>query len=168
MRSETRWYEEGEKASKYFLSLEERSKVEACIRRLRNPSESDKDIGDPRKISEEMKNFYGRLYRRTSVKTEGECFQHLEKLDTPMLTLDEQSLCEGKLTLQACWEALTSMQTGKSPGRDGFTNKFYVAFFGELGKLLVPVFSYAFEVGEFSSSQRQAVMTLIQKKKKDN
>ena len=31
-----------------------------------------------------------------------------------MLTLDEQSLCEGKLTLQECWEALTSMQNGKA------------------------------------------------------
>ena len=53
-----------------------------------------------------------------------------------MLTLDDQSLCEGKLTLHECWEALTPMQNGKSPGNDGFTKEFYVAFFGELGKLL--------------------------------
>ena len=79
-----------------------------------------------------------------------------------MLTLDEQSLCEGKLTLQECWEALTSMQNGKSPGNDGFTKKFYVVLFGELGKLLVSVFNYPFEVGELSLSQKQAVITLIQ------
>ena len=109
LRSKARWYEEGEKASKYFLSLEKRNKVESCIRRLRNPSDADKDISDPRKISEELKNFYGNPYRRTSVKTEGECFQYLEKLNTPVLTPDERSLCEGKLTLQECWEALTSM-----------------------------------------------------------
>ena len=139
LRSKAWWYEEGEKASKYFLSLEKRNKVKSCIRRLRTPSDSDKDISDPRKISEELKNFHGNLYRRTSVKTEGECFQYLEKLNTPMLTPDEQSLCEGKLTLQECWEALTSMQNGKSPGNDGFTMEFYVAFFGELGKLLVSV-----------------------------
>ena len=85
-----------------------------------------------------------------------------------MLTPDEQSLCEGKLTLQECWEALTSMQNEKSPGNDGFTKEFYVDFFGELGKLLVPVFNYASEVGEFSSSQKQAVTTLTQKKDSDN
>ena len=45
-----------------------------------------------------------------------------------MLTPDEQSLCKGKLTLQECWEALTSMQNGKRPGNDGFTKEFYVAF----------------------------------------
>ena len=60
------------------------------------------------------------------------------------------------------------MQNGKSPGNDGFTKEFYVALFGELGKLLVSVFNYAFEVGELSSSQKQAVITLIQKKDRDN
>ena len=60
------------------------------------------------------------------------------------------------------------MQNGKSPGNDGFTKEFQVAFFGELGKLIVSVFNYAFEVGELSSSQKQAVITLIQKKGRDN
>ena len=59
------------------------------------------------------------------------------------------------------------MQNGKSPGNDGFTKEFYVAFFGELGKLLVSVFNCAFEVGELSSSQKQ-VITLTQKKDRDN
>ena len=113
--SKARWYEEGEKASQY-LSLEKRNKVKSCFRRLRNPSDSDKDISDPRKISQELKTFYGSPYKRTSVKTEGECFQYLEELNTPMLTSDEQILCEGKLTFQECWEALTSMQDGKALG----------------------------------------------------
>ena len=114
LHSKAQWYEEGEKASKYFLSFKKRNKVKSCIRRLRNPSDSDKGISDSRKISEELKNFYGGLCRRTSVKTEGKCFQYLEKLNTPMLTPDEQSLCEGKLTSQKCWQALTSMQNGKA------------------------------------------------------
>ena len=83
LRSKARWYEDSEKASKYFFSLEKRNKVKSFIRRLRNPSDSDKVISDPRKISEELRNSYGSLYRRTSVKTEGECFQYLEKLNTP-------------------------------------------------------------------------------------
>ena len=120
--SKALWYEEGEKASKYFLSLENRNKVISCIRRLRNPSDLDKDSSGPRKISEEQENFYGSLYRRTSVKTEGKCFQYLEKLNTPMFTPCEQSLYECKLTLQKCWEALTSMQNGKSPGNTTILN----------------------------------------------
>ena len=80
-----------------------------------------------------------------------------------MLAPAEQSLCEGKLTLQECWEALTSMQNGRSPGNDGFTIEFHVTFFGESGKLLDSVFNFAFKVGELSSSQKQAVITLIQR-----
>ena len=84
-----------------------------------------------------------------------------------MLTEDEKSLCEGKLTLTECWEALNSMINGKSPGNDGFTKEFYVSFFGKWGPLLFKTFNYSFEKGELSASQTQAVITLIQKKDRD-
>ena len=72
-----------------------------------------------------------------------------------------------KTALNECWNALSSMKNGKSPGNDGFTNEFYVAFFGELGPLLLKTFNYSFEKGELSASQKQAVITLIQKKDRD-
>ena len=49
-------------------------------------------------------------------------------LSTPILSQDGKSLCEGKLTLIECWNALSSMKNGKSPGNDGFTKEFYVTF----------------------------------------
>ena len=64
-------------------------------------------------------------------------------------------------------EALNSMKNGKSPGNDGFTKEFYVSFFGELGPLSLKTFNYSFEKGELSASQKQAVITLIQKKDRD-
>ena len=60
--------------------------------------------------------------------------------------------------------ALGSMKNGRNPGNDRFTKKFYVTFFGELGPLLLKTFDYSFEKGELSESQKQAVITLIQKK----
>ena len=101
------------------------------------------------------------------MKTEKECLQYLLKLSTPKLSEDEKSLCEGKLTLNECWNALSSMKNGKGPGNDGFTKEFYVAFFGELGPLLLETCNYSFEKGELSASQKQAVITLIQKKYSD-
>ena len=41
---------------------------------------------------------------------------------------------------------------------------FYVSFFGELEPLLLKTFNYSFEKGELSASQKQAAITLIQKK----
>ena len=56
------------------------------------------------------------------------------------------------------------MKNGKSQGNDGPTKEFYTAFFDEL---LLKTFSYSFVKGELSSSQKQAVITLIQKKDRD-
>ena len=101
------------------------------------------------------------------MKTEEEYLQYLPNLSTPVLTEDKRSFCEGKLTLNECWEALNSMKNGKSPGNGGFTKEFYVSFFGELGPLLLKTFNYSFEKGEFSASQKQALIPLIQKKDRD-
>ena len=34
LRSKVRWYQEGEKCSKYFLLLEKRNKTSSCIRKI--------------------------------------------------------------------------------------------------------------------------------------
>ena len=60
------------------------------------------------------------------------------------------------------------MKNDKTPGNDGLTKEFYVCFFNELGKLLVETLNFSYENGELSTSQKQAVITLIQKKNKDS
>ena len=74
----------------------------------------------------ELKTYYQNLYRKRSVKTEEECLEYLSELNTPSLSLEERELCEGKLTLTECWNALQSMKDGKSPGNDGLTKEFYL------------------------------------------
>ena len=113
---------------------------------------------------------YGRakeiLFRfiHTSLKTETECIDDLRSLRLPKLSNDDRLSCEGKLTLQECWEALNSMTNCKTSGNDGLTREFYVCFFEQLGKLLVSTLNYSFGHGEMSTSQKQAVIVLIQKK----
>ena len=63
--------------------------------------------------------------------------------------------------------ALISMKNGKTPGNDGLTKEFYVYFFGELGMLLLKSLNYSHLVGELSTSQKQAVVPLIEKKGRD-
>ena len=57
--------------------------------------------------------YYQNLYRKRSVKTEEECLKYLSELNTPSLSLEERELCEGKLMLTECWNALQSMKDGK-------------------------------------------------------
>ena len=116
---------------------------------------------------DELKQFYSGLYRKKSIKTEEECMLYLEDINTPTLTEEKQKQCEGKLTQKKIWDSLTSMKNGKTPGNDGLTKEFYLAFFGELGRRMVTTFNYSFSNGELSTSQKQAVITLIQKKVRD-
>ena len=62
---------------------------------------------------------------------------------------------------------LLTMRNGKSPGNDGLAKEFYVCFWEDLGSLLVDTLNYAFHYGELSTSQRQVVITLIEKKGRD-
>ena len=55
----------------------------------------------------------------------------------------------------------------KSLGNDGLTVEFFLAFWPLLQKLVVDSLNYAFEYSKLSNSQKQAVITLIEKKGKD-
>ena len=55
----------------------------------------------------------------------------------------------------------------KTPGNDGLTIEFYLAFWPLFGKYIVDSINYSYEFGELSNSQKQAIITLIEKKGKD-
>ena len=59
------------------------------------------------------------------------------------------------------------MPGNKSPGNDGLSKEFYLCFFDLLGQPLLESPNAAFDEGELSPSQRQAITTLIEKKGKD-
>ena len=59
------------------------------------------------------------------------------------------------------------MPKNKSPGNDGITKEFYEAFWDDLKTPLRLSVNIAFKLGELSTSQKQAVITLIEKKDKD-
>ena len=54
----------------------------------------------------------------------------------------------------------------KSPGNDELSKKYYVGFFGEPGKTLVLTLNCSFDKGSLSNTQKQAVITSIEKKRK--
>ena len=59
------------------------------------------------------------------------------------------------------------MASSKSPGNDGLTKEFYVCFFKDVGQYLIDALNLSFDYGMLSTSQRQAVITLVEKKGKD-
>lgn len=78
---------------------------------------------------------------------------------------EEKDLCEGLLTTEECQKVLKSFKQDKSPGNDGLTVEFYKQFWSLFGKLMVNSFNSSYVLGELSASQRQAVITLLDKGK---
>ena len=85
----------------------------------------------------------------------------------PKLSENKRDSCEGQLTYSECFKVLATFENNKTPMNDGLTIEFYKYFWPEIGTLLVDSLNYAYFHGELSNTQKQAVITLIEKKDKD-
>ena len=125
LRCKIKWYNEGEKTTKYFLNLEKRHFKLNTINQLKiNEHEF---VTSDSKILAKCETFYKELYttNKNAIPAESEFF-HLEN-DT-VLDNNEAEGCEGPLTEKECLEALKSMDLGKTPGSDGLPAEFYNFF----------------------------------------
>ena len=145
LRSKVRWYEEGEKSTKYFSNLEKSNRNKTSINKLIKPDSEIETIGF-NEIQKEIKSFYQSLYSSKSLKTKKQCLDYLKDINTPKLTTWQKKVSEEKMTVKECFDTLLSMSNGKSPGNDGLTKGFYVCFWEDLSSLFVDTLNYAFSM----------------------
>ena len=60
------------------------------------------------------------------------------------------------------------MSRGSTPGNDGIPVDFYLHLWETVGPMLVDSLNYGFDQGKLSTSQRQSIITLIEKKGRTN
>ena len=165
IRSRATWFEQGQKSNKYFLNLETYKKSKSCIRKV-----FTKDgflTSDFKRIMKEVDVFYSNLYKKDNFKIPDDVsYSFLRSQAIPKLSNNDALTCEGSLTLEECFNSLRSFQSNNSPGNDGLTVEFYKAFWESIGELLVDSLNCSFDKGELSGSQKQAIITLIEKKDK--
>ena len=165
VRSRARWHEHGEKNSKYFLNLEKSNHIKKHIRKLYI---SGTISTDPFQIMDAQKLFYSKLYQRQQTNhNSAEAKRFLDNPSISKLSEEQWTSCEGKITIEECEGILGSFQMGKTPGNDGIPIEFYKTFWPLIGDYMVKSFNEAYDNKEMSSSQRQAIITLIEKKGKD-
>ena len=156
IRSRVTWYEQGES------SKGKKSSIRKCF------TDDQTLTTNPKVIMKELRCFYSGLYQENkSVCRETLTNSFLRNTILPKLTTEQKEKCEGKLTVGECFSILKTFQKNKTPGNDGLTVEFYLCFWPLLGKRLVECFNYAHEHGELSNSQKQAIITLLEKKGKD-
>ena len=72
--------------------------------------------------------------------------------------------CEGLITIEESVKALDTFEKGKIPGNDGMPSEFHKTFWSSVGELMFNTFNFSFDSGEMSSSQKEAIITFIEKK----
>ena len=125
-------------------------------------------ITDPQKIRQEIESFYSDLCKTDILSPPKDILtSFLSNPDTPKLSQLDAQVCEGKLTISECFKSLLLFQNNKFPGNDGLTVEFYKAFWEVVGKIMLDSLNYSYDHGELSNSQKEAIITLIEKKDKD-
>ncbi len=161
IRSKVQWHEEGERSTKYFLGLEKSRAVKKHAQKLM--VNNGRIITNPEEILAAQAKFYETLYSQRSCGNEPgyeHFFDHVETLSDT-----DKANCEGLITIGECEQVLKSFKNNKSPGNDGIPSEFYQFFWSEVGETVVQSFNYAYDNGELSTSQKQAIITLIDKGK---
>ena len=162
IRSRARWYNDGEKNTKYFLNLGKRHSKQKTIKCLHLSDNEVVNIDG--EILKEAKSFYQKLYSSTVSSTNNQCdeiFFPLGNIET--LIEREQNECGCLLTEAECWESLKSMQPNKSPGTDGLSLEFYKVFWKDISFYLLNALNRAHMKGCLSITQRRGIITLIPK-----
>ena len=114
-------------------------------------------------------SYYSNLYdEKSEIEINAPTCPFLGKCSfIPTLNDDQRDLCEEQLKYSECYNVLSTFENNKTPGNDGLTIEFYKFFWPEIGTLFVDSLNYAYFHGELSNTQKQAVLTFIEKKDKD-
>ena len=119
---------------------------------------------DPKKILQETHKFYSNLSKQDPLNLSEDI---LNNPKIPKLFDNEIRICDGKLTVDECYKSLQLFESNKSPGNDGLTVEFYREFWHILGSIMVDSPNFSYDYGESSNSQKEAIITLIEKKDKE-
>ena len=130
IRARARWYEHGEKNSKYFLIPENRNHIKKHIRKLYISGVFSTDLLS---IMNAQKQFYTKLYSSSKTKLDtpdAEIF--FENPNLSKLSSEASEKCEGKITIEECQNIIKTFQLGKTPGNDGLPIEFYNVFWSSV------------------------------------
>ena len=161
-RSRVAWYEEGEKSTKYFLSLEKRNVIRKSINCIKK---SDRLISNKKEILSEFTAHFSRKYSSSGALVEPSDF--LKQTIDSKLSEEQKIHMDKPISLTELTTALNAMKKGRSPGINGFTAPFFKTFWEHLGPFLLKVLNNSIACGKLCNSFREGIITLIPKSGQD-
>ena len=122
------------------------------------------EIADQAEINKQIFSFYQSLFLRKVQNQTDKIKAYLEHIPLPKLINEETLSCEEIISEDEAFKSLKSMENNKSPGTDGLSKEFYECFWDEIKNAFLPSIHKAFLNQELSSSQKQAVIKMLEKK----
>ena len=160
-RSKSRWYELGERNTRYFYNLEKTRYNARTCKRIH--TEDGKILTEDPDILQAQEDFYRRLY----AKDENVCFS-IKNNHNVKISSELYRLCEAPITMLEIESAIKSMKTGRTPGEDGLPIEFYSKFINSLKQPLTEMIQTSFEKKELHDSALSGILNLIPKQGKDS
>lgn len=159
IRSRAKYLDNNEKPSKFFMQTEFKHAGDKVIHKLiddQNVYTSQNDI------SNHCRNFYANLFTEEDID-DFYCDEFIDNL--PSLG-NVSVMCEGMITKEEVFAALKSMDSNKSPGLDGLSKEFYIAFWDLFGDILTNIYNSSFNLGHMCASQKHGCISLLCKDSK--
>ena len=160
LRSKVNWIENGEKPSRYFLSLEKGRQSNSVIREL-NVNESL--VKTDQEILTACASFYKDLYTSQNIDIT-EIERYLNTIKIPKINEHERILCDNPFSEEEYHTAIRNLKQNKSPGLDGISPEFYKMHWNIIKNPFIDMVNETFEKGSLPSSLTKSVVTLIFKK----
>jgi hypothetical protein len=164
IQSRIQVYEEGEKSTSFFLNQIKQNKRKSTIRKL---MDGPKELEEQHLIMKKLNDFYSKLYTSKKCHT-GNWIKNLRGNGLiPQLSEVESESLEKPLTKKELQLVLEKCANNKSPGNDGLTKEFYLHFWDIIQDALFDSYLESIRTGKLSTSQRQNIITLLEKAGKD-
>lgn len=164
-RARTRWTLHGEKPTAYFLGLEKRAAKNNTVSTLIDAE--GYTVTDNKTILEMERDYFENIYTEKPEDLDPVDLLSLSQDDAPVISDLHKQRINRPFTIQEFHEALKDLNKNKSPGTDGITPEFFLAFWDLLKDEFMQSMEYSLENGSLTDQQATGVITLIPKKEQD-
>ena len=161
IRSRARWWEEGERSSKYFHSLEKKNGKDKSWNKILD--KNGKMLHDTNDVQLRQVEFYKSLYSTkfcNNKEKEDDFLKHVDKT----LNDVQNTYMNADLSIEEIGIAIKAMKNNKSPGPDGIPAEFYKIYWSYIKHDLLKIYTKGLEDKELAYSQYLALITLLYKK----
>ena len=157
---------DGEKSTKFFLSLEKSKSNSNVIRRLMKSN--GEYVAKETELVDEIATQFEQKYnssKKTYDNVSNLFNAFTNDINLPSLDAQDATRCDGMVTEAEVASAIKELNSESAPGSDGIPAEFYTKFWQVLKGPLMECYLYSFDQGRLTYSERVGILTLFHKGK---